>query len=158
MLNDILTQQFWFMESNYVKQFMDNVQQTNINNILSDEQVISAIDLMQDAGKEKSKPYAVDNGIATIKMHGPLMKKVSPIVAFFFGIRSMEQIGNEYQMALEDKDVAGIMLDTDSPGGSVDGTAQLADIVYSGRGQKPTMTFANGSMTSAAYWIGTGTD
>jgi len=158
MFNDILSKQFWYMESNYLRKFLENVQSTDINGILSDKQVISAITLVEDDGKKNQESYDLKDGIATIKIQGPLVKRVPKIIAFFFGIKGMEQIGQEFQAALEDKDVSGIMLDMDSPGGSVDGTAQLADIIYAGRGQKPIVAFANGNMTSAAYWIGSGAD
>ena len=49
---------------------------------------------------------------------------------------------------MDDKDVTGIFLNIDSPGGTVQGTAQLAETIYKGRGRKPILAFANGSMTS----------
>jgi len=156
MLNSILNEQFWFMESNFLQNFLDSVHSKDIGEALKDEQAIAII-VEPDEDKDK-KPYAVDNGIATIKIHGPLMKRASGFFAWLFGIRGMEAIGKDIETALEDKDVKGIMLDIDSPGGSVDGTAALADIVYNARGKKPVMTFADGSITSAAYWIGSGAD
>jgi len=155
MFNNILSTRFWFMESNYLKRFLEDVQGRSYSDVIEIEARAAEFNKTTSI----PKPYKIDNGgIASIKMRGPLMKRVSPIIAFFFGIRSMEMIGNEFKMALDDKDVAGIMLDIDSPGGSVDGTAQLADIVYSGRGRKPIMSYADGAMTSGAYWIGSGAD
>lgn len=56
--------------------------------------------------------------------------------------------------AAVDSKVAGILLNIDSPGGVVNGTEGLSDIIFGARGTKPIVAFADGSMTSAAYWLG----
>jgi len=149
MFNNILSQQFWAMEANYLKQFLENVQVKSYSDVEA-----KAI----NKSTSVIKPYKNQNGIAEISINGPLMKRVPWVLSFLFGIQSMEIIGNVFNAALNDKDIDAIFLDIDSPGGSVDGTQALADIVYNGRGKKPILAFANGTMASAAYWIGSGAD
>jgi signal peptide peptidase SppA len=49
--------------------------------------------------------------------------------------------------------VTAIVLDVDSPGGTVNGVSEAADAVFQARQQKPVVALANGYMASAAYWI-----
>jgi signal peptide peptidase SppA len=46
------------------------------------------------------------------------------------------------------------VLSIDSPGGTVDGTKELADYISRAKSKKPIVTYADGTMASAAYWIG----
>ena len=55
---------------------------------------------------------------------------------------------------LNDDTVGSILIDIDSPGGSVYGVGELADLIYQARGQKPVVALANSLAASAAYWIG----
>jgi ClpP class serine protease len=53
-----------------------------------------------------------------------------------------------------DPAVGAIVLDVDSPGGSVYGIGELADAIYGARGSKPIVAVVNSQMASAAYWVG----
>jgi signal peptide peptidase SppA len=53
-----------------------------------------------------------------------------------------------------DDSVGGILIDIDSPGGSVFGVQELANEIYQARSQKPVIAIANSLAASAAYWIG----
>jgi signal peptide peptidase SppA len=50
--------------------------------------------------------------------------------------------------------VGQILIDIDSPGGSVYGVVELADEIQSARSQKRIVAVANSLAASAAYWIG----
>lgn len=60
--------------------------------------------------------------------------------------------------AAADSRVDGIVLDIDSPGGTVMGVPELADAIYQARQQKPVKAVARGLMASAAYWAGAAAD
>lgn len=60
--------------------------------------------------------------------------------------------------AAEDPRVSGIVLDVDSPGGTVTGVPEAAEAVFSVRGQKPITAYVSGMMASAGYWIGAAAD
>ena len=62
-------------------------------------------------------------------------------------------IGSIVKKADNHPNIIGIVLDVDSPGGTVDGTEALAAIIKGTT--KPVVTFVNGLMASAALWIGT---
>jgi signal peptide peptidase SppA len=100
--------------------------------------------------------YVVD-GVAVIPMHGVIGKRMNLFTQISGGC-STEMVGNDYLSALNDPAVKGIVLHIDSPGGTVDGTKLLADLIASNRGAKPVISLADGMMCSAAYWIGSAAD
>ncbi len=85
--------------------------------------------------------------IAIIPLSGPLMKNDQAC-----GPRGMTSLGSIIKEADDSKNIDGIVLKIDSPGGSVDGTAALAEIVANTK--KPIIAFADGLIASAALWIG----
>ncbi len=99
------------------------------------------------------KNYEVIDGVAVIPMNGVVAKRANMFSAISGGV-STELIGRDIKKALQDSQVKSILLDVDSPGGSVDGLPELANIIYQGRGQKKIVALGNGLMASAAYWLG----
>jgi signal peptide peptidase SppA len=106
-------------------------------------------------GKAKDA-YEVRDGVAILPVYGILDKRMNMFMNFSGGT-STELLARDFHKALSDPRVQAILLDVDSPGGSVDGTKELADLILASReGGKPVVTYANGLMASAAYWIGAG--
>ena len=108
--------------------------------------------------KEPLTQYEITpNGTAIIGMEGVILKK-KMMMEGASGLESTLDIESSIDKALNDTNVKLIILSIDSPGGSVDGVAELSDYIYSIRGKKPIWALANGSMASAAYWIGSACD
>ncbi len=59
---------------------------------------------------------------------------------------------------MADPAVSAVVLNFDSPGGSVSGVPELAGDILKSRGQKPVVAIANHLCASAAYWIATAAD
>jgi signal peptide peptidase SppA len=74
------------------------------------------------------------------------------------GGASTEKFGRAFSQAVNDPNVKAIVIDVDSPGGTIDGVEELANLIYSARGTKPITAIANSKMASAAYWIGAAAD
>lgn len=106
---------------------------------------------------EQRQAYTLENGVATLPIHGVLTKADSAWNRFC-GMTSTQQIGKDLQTALDDSSVKSILLHIDSPGGQVDGTPELSRTIHAARGQKPIVALADGTMASAAYWIGAAAD
>jgi signal peptide peptidase SppA len=87
------------------------------------------------------------NKIALISVSGPL----TPRGSWYGG--SLSQIASQVARAAADPDVAGIVLDVDSPGGTVAGTAEAAAAVAEAAQKKPVIACVNTLAASAAYWI-----
>lgn len=101
--------------------------------------------------------YTVQNGVAIIPIHGVIGKRMN-MFSQISGGASTQLIERDVKNALADSKVNSILLHIDSPGGTVDGTQNLASVVREARTQKPVMTFADGTIASAAYWIGSAAD
>lgn len=97
--------------------------------------------------------YQNVGGVAVIPIDGVIGKKFN-MMSQISGGASTQLIERDIKAALSDAEVDSILLHIDSPGGTVDGTQTLANIVSMAKGIKPTMAFADGMMASAAYWIG----
>ena len=69
-----------------------------------------------------------------------------------------DQIGAALDAAVADPRIDAIVLDVDSPGGTIPGVPELAEKVFQARAVKPVVAVANGLMASAAYWIGSAAD
>lgn len=102
----------------------------------------------------EAKPYETVGGVAVIPLRGSMIKRAR---FAWPGIASMEQVRTNIALALEDRDVSAVLLDVDSPGGTVAGTKELADFVSAARREKPFAAYADGLMCSAAYWVGSAT-
>lgn len=63
-------------------------------------------------------------------------------------------VGARLASAVANERVSAIVLDIESPGGTVTGVPELAERIYQARQVKPVVAVANGLMASAAYWIG----
>ena len=107
--------------------------------------------------KKERGEYDIQNGIAIIPVKGVVEKSPS-FFSFFFDSASTTDIAIMFRDALANADVESILLDVDSPGGTVDGTQELAELIYSARGQKPIIAYTDGMMASAAYYIGAAAD
>jgi signal peptide peptidase SppA len=92
-------------------------------------------------------------GIAVIPVHGTLVKRTAGLDAAS-GLTSYTEIAAMLDSALADPQVAGILLDIDSPGGEASGSFELARRVREASAVKPLWAVANDSAYSAAYAIG----
>lgn len=105
----------------------------------------------------KTEHYQVINGTAVIPIQGVIAKKMNLFTQISGGV-STQLVGRDIKEALADDSIKSIVLDIDSPGGTVDGTQELADIVFAGREKKPIVAYSDGMVASAAYWIGSAAD
>lgn len=94
-----------------------------------------------------SMDVAPEGSIGVIPMSGVVMKYSGEC-----GEPGTQAYANRIQRAINHKNISCILLKVDSPGGMVDGTATLADIVKSS--DKPIVAFVDDGMAaSAMYWI-----
>lgn len=94
------------------------------------------------------KPYSMDGPVAVIPVEGVLTKRGLS----FWGYQlapGMRDVAAALRSACADRGVKAILLDVDSPGGTVDGIEELAEAGNA----KPLYAFADGLMASAAYWL-----
>lgn len=95
----------------------------------------------------------VKDGIGTVAIEGPILRKPDIFARIFMGATDSEEIGTALREAAGRDDVRAVFLDIDSPGGTVAGTPELAAAVSALNDRKPVYAFSSGLMCSAAYWI-----
>lgn len=128
------------------------------SHLRSGEQNFAAIEARIGKKLErKPQGYQVIDGAAVIPIDGVIAKKMN-MFSQISGGASTQLIERDFREALADDTVSSIILHADTPGGSVDGTAELAETIFKARGQKPIYTLADGLMASAGVWIGTAAD
>ncbi len=101
--------------------------------------------------------YEVIDGVSVIPVDGVLSKRMN-LFSQISGGASTDLLARDFKAALADPSVKAIVLAIDSPGGTVDGTVDIARLVFESRGTKPIVAYTDGTMASAAYWIGSATD
>lgn len=89
---------------------------------------------------------APDGSVAIIPVYGSLMKHDAVC-----GPVGMNTMGERIKKANSLPNISAIVLDIDSPGGTVDGTADFANVVKNS--DKPVVAFVNGLAASAALWV-----
>lgn len=89
--------------------------------------------------------------IAVIPVYGTVMQRGSQL-NLCDGGTSTQAISQALAQANADPGIAAIVLDIDSPGGSVYGVAELAAEIRAS--SKPVTAVANSLAASAAYWLG----
>lgn len=114
-----------------------------------------AADKSARAARREQLAAAGGNGIAVLPLYGVVTQRGNQVDDVSGpGSVSTQRFASILREAIADPAVGGILLDIDSPGGSVYGVAELADEIIAARAQKPVVAIANSLAASAAYWIG----
>ena len=97
-------------------------------------------------------------GIGVIPVYGVIEYRSSWLMEYFGGC-SVEGLRESLAEALADPSITAVVLDIDSPGGSVSGVTELAAEIRAARGgSKPIIAVANTLAASAAYWLASQAD
>jgi signal peptide peptidase SppA len=113
-----------------------------------------------DAGNPMPKAQAAaarvgsprSGAVAVIPVRGAIVQHASSLGPCEGGT-STQSISQTLRQANADESISSIVLDIDSPGGSVYGVSELAAEIRASA--KPVTAVANSLAASAAYWLGT---
>lgn len=111
----------------------------------------AAVKIREQAAYEPE--LTVRDGVAVVPVAGTISKRAG-FLSFLFGGAAIGRIRADIDAAMADRRVRALVLAVDSPGGRVNGVAELGDYIFAAREQKPIVTFSDGNITSAATWIG----
>lgn len=112
-----------------------------------DETVIQAALLQR-----KNLPQPKGGAVAVIPVYGVIAPRANAMTDISGGT-SFGELGQQLAAAVDDPKVSTIVLDVDSPGGSVAGATEFAAQVRAARAKKPVIAQAQYKMGSAAYWL-----
>ncbi len=121
------------------------------------EAVMDRIDADRTAreARRQAVSSAAGGGIAVLPLYGVITQRGNLVDDVSGpGSVSTQVFAQALRQALADDTVSQILIDIDSPGGSVYGVSELADEIAAARTQKPVVAIANSLAASAAYWLG----
>lgn len=119
-------------------------------------EVMASIQVDKEARATRNAAAQQQTGaIAVLPLYGAITQRGNMAAELSgSGAMSTEKFTGALRAALADPGVSQILIDVDSPGGSVYGVSELADEIYQARAKKPVIGFANSTAASAAYWLG----
>jgi capsid assembly protease len=111
-----------------------------------------------NAARLDSGEYQIENGVAIIPLMGPIFPRAN-MMTRMSGASSIQDFSSMFADAINNPDVNAVLLQIDSPGGSVLGVNEAASQVFAARNQgKPIVALAEGMAASAAYLVGSQAD
>lgn len=119
---------------------------------LDDAEIRAAVEAKAD--RSSYAAVGAKENVAVIAVHGVLAHRAQMVNDVCGpGGTSTEALDAAIQSAVADPTIRSIILDIDSPGGSVFGVQEVADTIFAAREKKPIAAVANAGAMSAAYWI-----
>lgn len=115
---------------------------------LSDEMIAERVGPREDRPKVRKGA----GGVAVIPVHGVIAHRANTLEASSGGT-STELVGRMLAAAVNNDEVKTVVLDLDSPGGSVSGVPELAAQISRSTTVKPIVAHVNAQASSAAFWL-----
>jgi signal peptide peptidase SppA len=154
-VGSLLYNQPWAISDAWMAQITD-IYERRVANIASELDLKA---LAAENEKRSKEGYSVTRGVACIDISGPLLPKAS-LLSSISGATSYSQIRSQINAAIDSKDVDSIVLNIDSPGGTVIGVQECADVIYRARSEsaKSIVAMCNPVAASAAYFLASQAD
>jgi signal peptide peptidase SppA len=108
------------------------------------------------AGPQRREARTVSN-IAVLPLHGVIAPKMNAMTQISGGT-SADVFGAVFQRVMDNPEISAVVVDADTPGGSVFGVEELATTIRSARGSKPIIAVVNHMAASAGYWLASQAD
>lgn len=142
-----LKAEYWVMEDHHLEQLFFEI---------ASQQTAPPADV-EIAVKEN--PMRIDGASAYVPIKGVLMRKL-PAAFAWWGIEgtSYETIAGQISQAMADRNIREIILEVDSPGGTVPGVAETAEIIREARKKKTVRAVIDDLGASGAYWLASQAD
>lgn len=121
---------------------------------LSPDQISAAVGNAPEAAAAR-RAQSVNAGagsVAVVPVYGVLTHRAHA-KAVSTQMTSTEELSASIKALAANPEVSSIILDIDSPGGSVFGVQEVGDTILAARGVKPVIAVANAQAASGAYWI-----
>ena len=145
----------WAMDPTHLATFAGVLRRWSAGEPASPE-AMATVEAAKSARAARAQSAAsVGGGIAVLPLYGVMSQRASMVDDMSgSGGTSTQAFTSALRAAVDDDTVGGIIIDIDSPGGSVFGTGELAAEILAARGRKPIYGYVNSLCASAAYWTG----
>lgn len=117
----------------------------------------TADELRARIGDPQQADVSRRGAVAIIPLQGVIAHRMGGMQEMS-GAMSTERFSVMFRSALADPGVGSIVIDIDSPGGTISGVTELAGEIFAARGTKPIVAQVNALAASAAYWIAASAD
>ncbi len=144
VLDTVLAQQ-WAMEPEYLQGLLEVANRDH-------GPALEALAARNDKPLDNTQSTTVRDGVAIVPVVGPLFRYAN-LFTMLSGATSIGTLATDFTAALEDRAVRAIVLSVDSPGGEVNGIAELATMIMAARDRKPVYAHVGHSGASGAYWL-----
>lgn len=140
----------WAIEPERLNALLDFAARTPMPMV--DEELVSRFEVVVARQQAKSR-----GEVARLSISGVIQPKTD-IWSLYGFATALDAFGAEFQAAVNDTQVKGIVLDIDSPGGSVYGMTEMAKQIRAARGTKPIVSVATGMAASGGYYVASQAD
>lgn len=106
---------------------------------------------------ENTRLVTIRDSVALIPVTGPIFRHAN-LFTMISGATSVGILARDLREAIDNPNVRSVVLEFDSPGGEVDGTGELAELIAAMRKKKPIYAYADGLCCSGAYWLASACD
>lgn len=106
----------------------------------------------QAADRRAAAQQQSGGGVYVLPVYGVMTHRAIDAQQVSTSLTSTEVIAQQLRALVADSGVSAIVMDFNSPGGSVHGVQELADTIYGLRGSKPIVGIANATAASGGYW------
>ena len=124
---------------------------------LGADDIAAAIGDAPEAAAQRRQAATASSGagVAVVPVYGVLAHRAYAVQKTSRPLTSTEALANQLRAVAADAEVGTIVLDIDSPGGSVFGVQELADVLADIRDNsgKKLVAVANNMAASGGYWI-----
>jgi len=130
-----------------------------LNDVIATRQsmAIKAADMVEISNRRATRFKNVKGKVVVVPLNGYISHKATIWSALGFETSS-QTFGGWIRDLVANRDVGAIVIDVDSPGGTVAGLTSVTDKIFAMRGTKPIIAVVNNMMASAAYFIGSAAD
>lgn len=146
----------WAIEASKLDELLDLMGRRLDGERLTAEQIRIVVGENMERNRAKmeaaSGARARSGGVAIVPILGTIFHRAASLEDSSGGT-STNQVREMLRAAKADPQVGTILLDVDSPGGTVAGVPELADEIFQAREGKRIVALADSTMASAAYWL-----
>jgi signal peptide peptidase SppA len=112
--------------------------------------VLDSVELSQTG---LSDDVTIIDNVGVLKIEGVITQK-SNFLTMIFGGATLDALTADFKSLVNNEQIDTIVIDIDSPGGTVFGVQEFANLIFDAREQKKIISISSSIMTSAAMWIG----
>lgn len=139
--------QTWLMEPTHLRQYHER-----LPGMVATHGWPTAAQLEAHREAAAAAMRKVSGKVAVVPVYGVIEQRGSEY-SYFYGGTSTDVLGQTLDRLAASREVEAVILDFESPGGSVGGVEELGDQLYSLRASKAVYALSNSLCASAAYWL-----